>query len=221
MIIYGSIFSPYCARVALAARFKGIKHKFEAPVGGGYKSPEFLKMNPLGKVPTLKDGKTVVFESAVIVDYMDAKKKTKGLVPKAAKAAAEARMVAAVVGDYVHGAVGKLFAHMGALDGSSPRDQKAIDAVIGELNKYLDIAEQVIAAKPYAAGAKFTVADVFALPSLAFMNLFVPLFGVANPIGGRKKLARYMAKARKDKLMGGVMKDMEDGFRAWQKSKGL
>ncbi len=216
MIVYGSIFSPYCARVALAARHKGIKHTFAPPVGGGYKSPEFLKMNPLGKVPTMKDGKTVVFESAVIVDYIEAKSKKKSLYPKNAKDAASARMIGAVAGDYVHNTVSKLFAQMGP-----DRDQKAVEAVAAELAKYLDIAEKVIAAKPYAAGAKFTIADVFALPSLAFMELFVPLFGIVNPIGGRKKLARYMAKAKKDKLMGGVLKDMEDGFRAWQKSRGL
>lgn len=213
--IYGAIFSPYCARVALTARHKGLKLKFSPMPGGGYKSPEYLKLNPLGKVPTLKDGKTIVYESAVIVEYLDAKSRKKPVVPRNAKAAASARMVGAVVGDYVHNAVGKLFAHMGP-----DRNQAAIDAAIAEINKYLDIAEQVIAAKPYAAGAKFSIADVFALPSLGFMNLFLPLFGVANPIAGRKKLARYMAKARKDKLMGGVLADMEDGFRAWQKNRG-
>lgn len=216
MIVYGSIFSPYCARVALAARHKGIALTFKAPPGGGYKSRQFLKLNPLGKVPTLKDGKTVVYESAVIVDYLEAKSKKKPLAPKKAGDAAKARMVAAVVGEYVHGAVSKLFAQMGP-----DRDQKAVDAAFADIAKYLDIAEKVIAAKPYAAGAKFTIADVFALPSLGFMQLFAPLFGVADPIGGRKKLKRYMAKARKDKVMGGVLADMEDGFNTWRKSKGL
>ena len=216
MDIYGAIFSPYCARVALAARFKGIKLNFVATPGGGYKSPEYLKLNPLGKVPALKDGKTIVYESGVIVEYLDAKSKKKPVVPKNAKAMAEARMIAAVVGEYVHGAVGKLFAHMGP-----DRNQPAIDAVFAEISKMLDIAEGVIAAKPYAAGPKFSIADVYALPSLQFASLFLPLFGEKKPLGARKKLSRYMAKAKKDKVMGGVLKDMEEGFRAWQKSRGV
>lgn len=216
MIVYGSIFSPYCARVALAARHKGIKHKFEAPVGGSYKSPEFLKMNPLGKVPTLKDGKTVVYESAVIVEYMDAKSKKKGLTPKNAKAAAEARMIAAVVGDYVHNAVGKLFAHLGPT-----RDQAAIDAIFADIGKQLDVAEQVIAAKPFAAGSKFGIADVFALPSLTFASFFLPVFGLDEPLKGRKKLTAYMAKAKKNKLMAGVIADMTAGFQAWRQTRGI
>ncbi|MHB1204945.1 MAG: glutathione S-transferase family protein [Rhodospirillaceae bacterium] len=214
MEIYGAIFSPYCARVALAARFKGVKLKFKPTPGGGYKSPEYLKLNPLGKVPAVKDGKMVIYESGIIVEYLDAKHKKKPVVPKNAKAAAQARMVASVVGDYVHGAVSKLFALMGP----SP-DKAAVAAVFAEVDKYLDIAEQVIAAKPFAAGAKFTIADVYALPSLQFASLFMPVFGAAKPLGARKKLNAYMAKAKKHKIMGSVLKDMEEGFRAWQKSR--
>lgn len=216
MDLYGSIFSPYCARVALAARFKGAKFNLGPAPGGGYKSPEFLKLNPLGKVPTLKDGKTVIYESGVIVEYLEAKFKKKPVVPKNAKAAAQARMIAAVVGEYVQGALGKLFVHM-----VPNRDKVAVDAVLAEINKFLDIAEQVIVAKPYAAGAKFTIADVYAVPTLGFASLFMPLFGVDRPLGNRKKLGRYMAKAKKDKLMGTLLKDMKESFQAWQKSKAV
>ncbi len=214
MDIYGAIFSPYCARVALTARFKGIKLNFKPTPGGGYKSPEYLKLNPLGKVPALKDGKTVIYESGVIVEYLEAKKKKKPVVPKKAKAAAEARMIAAVIGEYVHGAVGKLFPLMGP----NP-DKAALTAVFADIDKYLDIAEQVIAAKPFAAGAKFTIADIYALPALQFASLFMPVFGVAKPLGARKKLNAYMTKAKKHKVMGSVMKDMDDSFKAWQKSR--
>ena len=214
MDVYGVIFSPFCARVALAARFKGIKIKLAPTPGGGYKTAEYLKINPLGKVPALKDGKFYVYESAVIVEYLEAKSKKKPVVPKKAKDAAVARMIAAVCGDYVQGAVGKLFAHMGP----NP-DKTALAAVFAEIDKQLDIAEQVISAKPFAAGAKFTIADVHALPTLGFASLFLPTFGVTKPLGARKKLNSYMAKAKKHKIMGGLLKDMEESFKAWQKSK--
>ena len=100
-------------------------------------------------------------------------------------------MIGAVVGDYVHNAVGKLFAHLGP----NP-DRAAVDAIFADINKQLDIAEQVIAAKPFAAGAKFGIADVFALPSLTFAGFFLPVFGYDQPLKGRKKLTAYMAKAQ-------------------------
>ncbi len=216
MEIYGAIFSPYCARVALAARFKGIKLKFSPTPGGGYKSPQYLKLNPLGKVPVLKDGKFYVYESGVIVEYLDAKSKKKPVVPKNAKDAAKARMIGAVLGEYVHGATSKFF----PLLGPNP-NKAAVDAVIVEINKQLDVAEQVLVAGPYAAGAKFTIADVFAVPSLGFLLLFAPLFGMDKPLGGRKKLSRYMAKAKKDKVIAGVLADMEQSFNDWRKTRGV
>ncbi|TAL04598.1 MAG: glutathione S-transferase family protein, partial [Rhodospirillaceae bacterium] len=108
MTLYGSQLSPYVARVALAARFKGMKYTL-APPPGGLKSPEFLKINPLGKIPVLKDGATLICESAVIVEYLEAKGKTKKLVPKSAKAAAVARQVGAVATEYVQTVVRKFF----------------------------------------------------------------------------------------------------------------
>ncbi|MBL8643625.1 MAG: glutathione S-transferase N-terminal domain-containing protein, partial [Rhodospirillaceae bacterium] len=100
MDVYGGILSPYVARVVLTARHKGIKHKLKMPEGG-LKSPAYLALNPLGKMPALKDGATVLYESAVIVDYLDAKFKKKRIVPAAAKDAAKARLLATVFAEYV------------------------------------------------------------------------------------------------------------------------
>lgn len=40
---------------------------------GGTDTPEFLGMNPMGKVPVLRDGEVVMFESAAIVRYLAAR----------------------------------------------------------------------------------------------------------------------------------------------------
>lgn len=43
---------------------------------GSMRSPEFLKINPMGKVPAIRDGETVVTESAAIILYLADKYKT-------------------------------------------------------------------------------------------------------------------------------------------------
>ena len=71
MHVYGSILSPFVCRVAIALRHKNIKHEIIMPEGG-IKSPEFLKMNPFGKMPTIRDGKIILPESSVILEYIEA-----------------------------------------------------------------------------------------------------------------------------------------------------
>ena len=71
MKLYGSLVSPYVARVVLAARAKGLDLAPEAPPGGGIKSPEYLAINPMGKMPALEDGGQCIAESAVILEYLD------------------------------------------------------------------------------------------------------------------------------------------------------
>lgn len=208
MDIYGSIFSPYVARVALAARFKGIKHRISRPKDT--KSAAFLKLNPLGKMPTIKDGATVVFESGVILDYLEVKSKSKRLIPAGAKAGAQARLIGAIFAEYVQPPVFPLFRQRDP----SKRDQSLVDTKLAEFNRGLDVAEKMLVAKPFAAGAKFTIADCYAVPTLYYVERIGEAFGF-SPFAQRKKLKRYMTRLKKEKLTAAVMKEMDVEFREW------
>lgn len=48
---------------------------------GGVRTPEFLRLNPAGKLPVLVDGDMVLTESAAIVLYLAEKHADKGLMP--------------------------------------------------------------------------------------------------------------------------------------------
>lgn len=50
-------------------------------VTGEARSPEFLKINPAGKLPALVDGDVVLTESVAIVLYLGEKYRDKGLLP--------------------------------------------------------------------------------------------------------------------------------------------
>jgi len=51
-------------------------------VQGDHRRPEFLKINPAGKIPVLVDGDAVITESAAIVLYLGEKYADKGLLPR-------------------------------------------------------------------------------------------------------------------------------------------
>jgi glutathione S-transferase len=204
MTIYGRILSPYVARAVLAAKAKGFKYEVVMPKDG-IKTPKFLKMNPFGKIPTLKDGKTIVYESNVVVAYLDAKSKAKKLVPGNAVAATQIRLVAAIAAEYVQPPAIKLFRKKRG----SP-DPLDIPATIAELQKGLDALEYVLVKGKFAGGAKFSFADIYTAPALLFAVRSGESFGVPGIIGKRPKLAKYWAAIQKNKLVKPVLEEMSD-----------
>src|SRR5215469_18423846 len=58
-------------------------------LAGEHRSPEFLKINPAGKLPVLVDGEMVLTESIAIVLYLAEKYPEKKLIPTELKQRAE------------------------------------------------------------------------------------------------------------------------------------
>jgi len=203
--VYGSVLSPFVARVLLTCGYKGIATELSMPKDG-IKSPAFLKLNPFGKIPTIKDGSTVLYESAVIVDYIDAKYKKKKLIPSAAKAMGQARLISAISAEYVQTA-GLKFFRMKRANQNVPAD---IEATKADLTKGMDALEKTLSSKKFAAGPSVTIADCFAIPALFFAINASALFGIADAIGSRKKIRAYWDRMQKDKVAGKILQGMSD-----------
>ncbi|XP_022895612.1 glutathione S-transferase zeta class-like [Olea europaea var. sylvestris] len=71
-------------RVRIALKLKGLDYEYIAInlLKGDQKSPEFLKLNPLGYVPVLVDGDFVVADSFAILLYLEEKYPQHPLLPK-------------------------------------------------------------------------------------------------------------------------------------------
>jgi len=67
--------SPFSWRVHLALEFKGLAYQSRLlnASDGEHETPEFLALNPRGKVPVLRDGAAVIYESVAILSYLEAK----------------------------------------------------------------------------------------------------------------------------------------------------
>ena len=65
--------SGYAWRVFLTAALKGLDYEIVSlqPSPDDLKVPEFLKLNPRGKVPVMQDGPVVLRESMAIMAYLD------------------------------------------------------------------------------------------------------------------------------------------------------
>jgi glutathione S-transferase len=205
MKVYGAILSPYVCRVLLALRHKGVKHDVLMPEGG-MKTPEFLALNPMAKMPTIKDGTTVLPESSVIVEYIESKYPKKSIIPGTAKGAATARLIATVSDQYIQRAISPLLKQRNA----KPRDKAAVKGSLADVQHGLSILDgYLVSGGPWAMGKRFTIADCYALPALYFVNLITPLFGVKEPFAGHKKVKKYWAAVKRDALTKQAMKEMK------------
>jgi len=70
---------PYWMLKEMNKEFKECPVDFQK---GEHKSPKITAMNPYGKVPILKDGSQVVYESTAIMNYLGEKFPESGMVPK-------------------------------------------------------------------------------------------------------------------------------------------
>ncbi|MEQ8733822.1 MAG: glutathione S-transferase family protein [Rhodospirillaceae bacterium] len=204
MKVYGAILSPYVCRVMLALRYKGIDHEVLMPKDG-MKSPEYLKLNPLAKMPAIKDGATVLPESSVIVEYIEDKHPKKPIIPGTAKGAATARLIATISDLYIQAAVSPLFKQRDP----KTRDKDVVKSALADVQHGLSVLDgYLVAGGPWAMGKRFTIADCYAMPALYFVNMVVPLFGVKDPFAEHKNVKKYWNSLKRDALTKQAMKEM-------------
>ncbi|HEX4860974.1 MAG TPA: glutathione S-transferase family protein [Rhizomicrobium sp.] len=95
LIVYEHPLSPYAQKVKIALDEKGVAYEAKMPVaiGSGQPDREFLKSNPRGEVPSLIDGDVSLFDSTIIVEYIEDKWPEPALFPKDPAARAMARTI--------------------------------------------------------------------------------------------------------------------------------
>src|SRR5438132_5456112 len=98
--LYWGSGSPYAWRVMLALEHKGLAYtshllQFSKQE---HKSPQMLSLNFRGRVPVLKDGDYVVFESLAVLFYLDRKYPTS--VPLFGRTPEEAGVIMRVICEY-------------------------------------------------------------------------------------------------------------------------
>ncbi len=133
------------------------------------KSPEFLKINPMGKIPVLTDGDTIVTEGPAILVYLADK------YPKAVLAPA---IDAPERGSYLRWMFfyGSVF-EPAATDHYMKRESPAGTVGWGTLDNALDTISAGLEPGPWLLGARFSAADVLIGSGLAYMmgfNVFPP-----------------------------------------------
>lgn len=126
---------------------------------GVNKTPEYLKMNPTGLVPTIDDDGFVLWESHSIVRYLAAKHSAGNLWPTDLKQRADAERWMDWTFTFQREVQRPLFWPL-VRTPPEKRDLKAIEEARQKCAELLQIPEQALGGKPYLAGKAFTMGDI-------------------------------------------------------------
>ena len=147
-----------------------VGHPYETVVldyESGMKSPDYLAINPMGKVPAIRHGDTVVTEGAAICAYLADMFPDAGLAPPSGN---ERR------GPYYRWlffAAGPVEAAVTAksLGLLAPEDKRSM-AGYGSFEDTIDALESAVRDGPYICGDQFTAADVYVGSQIGWGMMF-------------------------------------------------
>ena len=93
LIVYEHPLSPYAQKIKIALREKQVDFAVAMPEFGTEAAAEFAQLNPRGEVPVLMHGSTAVFESSIILDYIEDTWPSPPLLPSAPEHRASMRVL--------------------------------------------------------------------------------------------------------------------------------
>jgi len=170
---------PYVQRAVIALTEKGVPFE-RIDIDLANKPDWFLKVSPLGKTPVLLVGEHAIFESAVILEYLE-ETQPKPLHPADALRRAEHRAFIEY-GSAVLNDIAGLY--------SAP-DEAAFSAKASQLEqRFARLETRVVG--PWFDGATFSLVDAVFGPVFRYFDVFDEIgdFGI---LAGKPKLAQWRA----------------------------
>jgi glutathione S-transferase len=167
--LYDFLSSPNCQRVKVVLAEKKLPYE-TIPVDlkkGEQKKPDFLKLNPYGKVPVIIDGTTVLYESLIINEYLQEKYPEPPLMPKDHAKRAKVRILTDYGMNHVDVPYQKIRHEM--MKDEKERNPETIDQAKQELKNLLQRLEREIGDQPYFAG-DFSLVDAALIPRFLRME---------------------------------------------------
>lgn len=133
--------------------------------GPEMKSQDFLAVNPMGKVPTIRHGDVVVTEAAAICAYLADAFPEAGLAPPPGERGAYYRWMFFAAGPLEAATINR------ALKFEVPPERESMIGY-GTLEAVLNTLEAAVSASEFIAGPNFSAADVYVGSHLSFAFQF-------------------------------------------------
>ena len=187
--LYEHPLSPYAQKVKIALYEKGIPFEAVTPDIFGGTTQEFVSSSPRREVPSLVDGETTVFDSTIILEYLEDKWPQPPLLPATPAERARVRMLEELEDTY-HEAINWALAEIRVFGRAKDAVAEQLVARAGEqiAGMYARL-ERELGSRPFFNGEKFGWGDLSVYPYVAGSTGN----GFAPPNGS--KLAAWLERA--------------------------
>ncbi len=162
LIVYGAALSPFVRKVRGCLLEKKLDYRMELILPRN--QPDwYFKINPLGRIPALRDGDFDICDSSVICSYLEQKyPQTAALCGNSPEELAEFRWFEKYA-DYEVAPLATFtvfFNRTLAKSMGLPCDEAAVQKALAKLVTHFDYLEQQLAENDYFVAQRFTLADL-------------------------------------------------------------
>lgn len=195
--LFGADYSVYVRSARLALEEKELDYRLEpvdvfAPDGP---PGDYLALNPFGKIPTLRHGNFVLYETQAILRYVDEAFEGPSLQPSDTRARARMNQVLSVLDNYAYRTlVWEIFVERVVKPRSgTTADEVRISSALGMARKIVGALESLKQSGPFLMGDRPSLADCHAAP---MMYLFQQAEEGKLLLKGAPGLSAWLERAR-------------------------
>ena len=170
MKLIGSLTSPYVRKVRIVMAEKKLDYQLE--LEDVWASERIVASNPLGKVPCLvMEGGEAVFDSRVIVEYVDTLSPVGRLIPERGRERAEVRTWEALADGVLDAAILVRLEQTWSGRGEAQRSTAWMDRQLAKMDAGVKAMAKGLGEKAWCSGTHFSLADIAVGCALAYLDL--------------------------------------------------
>jgi glutathione S-transferase len=169
MKLLGALTSPYVRKVRIVLAEK--KLDYQLVLEDVWGSDAIRAANPLGKVPCLvMEGGEAVFDSRVIVEYVDTLSPVGKLIPSNGRERAEVRTWEALADGVLDAAILARLEQTWPGREEGQRSPRWVERQLGKVDAALSAMSKGLGDKPFCAGIHMTLADIAVGCALGYLD---------------------------------------------------
>ncbi len=193
MKLLGSLTSPYVRKVRIVMAEK--KLDYHLVLEDVWASDAILKSNPLGKVPCLvMEGGEAVFDSRVIVDYLDTLSPVGRLIPASGRERAEVRTWEALADGIVDACILARLEQTWSVRSEAQRSGAWVERQMAKVDAAVIAMSRGLGEKSFAAGIHLSLADIAVGCALGYLDFRFPQIDWRKPHPNLARLADKLAQ---------------------------